>query len=173
MSDNKCVGFPACRVNDDFRDDPENRSRDGSGGDSQSVSHRESRRDLRGECDRDTHGDLGADSRLDSRCHSERDLEGQMRARPRGDAEGLLPSVSRIDSHAGFRRRSPGHSAESVIGLRHGADDVSRLAPGVYFVATSSTIPSPSEGERGGVRGRQAVGGKGLAIGVRRVITGR
>jgi hypothetical protein len=59
--------------------------------------------------------------------------------------------------------QNTGHRAElldisgrKVMELRPGANDVSDLAPGVYFVITSSPSSSPPEGERVGVRGREA-----------------
>jgi hypothetical protein len=47
-------------------------------------------------------------------------------------------------------------SGRKVMDLSVGANDVSRLAPGVYFVATPSLCSSPPEGERVGVRRRGA-----------------
>jgi len=47
-------------------------------------------------------------------------------------------------------------SGRSVMTLKPGANDVSRLAPGVYFVVTSTSCSSPPEGERAGVRGLRA-----------------
>jgi hypothetical protein len=41
-----------------------------------------------------------------------------------------------------------------VMNLRPGANDISRVAPGVYFMVTPSPTSSPPEGERVGVRGR-------------------
>jgi hypothetical protein len=45
-------------------------------------------------------------------------------------------------------------SGRKVLDLHAGANDVSRLAPGVYLVSASSPFSSPTEGERVGVRGR-------------------
>jgi len=47
-------------------------------------------------------------------------------------------------------------SGRKVLDLHPGVNDVRALAPGVYFVVTSSPSSSPPEGERVGVRGRQA-----------------
>ncbi len=45
-------------------------------------------------------------------------------------------------------------SGQKVMDLHPGAIDISRLAPGVYFMVTLSPTSSPPEGERVGVRGR-------------------
>ncbi len=49
-------------------------------------------------------------------------------------------------------------AGREVLELHPGANDVSRFAPGVYFVVTSSPSSSPPEGERAGVRGSPASG---------------
>jgi len=55
-------------------------------------------------------------------------------------------------------------SGRRVMELRPGANDVSRLAPAVYFVVTPSPSSSPSAGERAGLRGRIAVSGERSAV---------
>ncbi len=47
-------------------------------------------------------------------------------------------------------------SGRKVMDLHLGANDVSSVAPGVYFVVTPSPSSSPPEGERAWVRGRAA-----------------
>jgi len=47
-------------------------------------------------------------------------------------------------------------SGRRVLELKPGANDVSALPPGVYFVISPSPFSSPPEGERVGVRGRSA-----------------
>jgi len=51
-------------------------------------------------------------------------------------------------------------SGRKAMELQPGPNDVSRLAPGVYFVVTPSLSSSPPEGERVGARGRLASGVK-------------
>jgi len=57
-----------------------------------------------------------------------------------------------------------------VMELHAGANDVSRLAPGVYFVVAPSLSSSPPEGERVGVRGRQASSMMHHALSVTKVV---
>jgi hypothetical protein len=74
-----------------------------------------------------------------------------------------LPAVVRGVLIIGDRRQKTGDRAElldasgrKVLDLEPGANDVSALAPGVYFVVTPSHFPSPPEGERAGERRRHA-----------------
>jgi len=61
-------------------------------------------------------------------------------------------------------------SGRKVMDLYPGANDVSRLAPGVYFTVTPSRSSSPPEGERAGVRGHPASGVSRQASSARRVV---
>jgi hypothetical protein len=47
-------------------------------------------------------------------------------------------------------------TGRSVMELQSGTNDVSKLAPGVYFIISPSPSSSPPEGERDGVRRRSA-----------------
>jgi len=58
-------------------------------------------------------------------------------------------------------------TGRKVLTLRPGPNDVSQLAPGVYFI-TSSPFSSPPEGERNEVRGRATSGGERSAVSGRR-----
>jgi len=64
-------------------------------------------------------------------------------------------------------------SGRKALELHTGANDVSKLSPGVYFVATSPPLSSPPEGERVGVRGRQASGVMRDALRVTKVVLQR
>ncbi|MBN2466133.1 hypothetical protein JXD38_10985 [candidate division WOR-3 bacterium] len=57
-------------------------------------------------------------------------------------------------------------AGRKVMDLKPGANDVSALSPGVYFVVTPSPFSSPPEGERVKVRGRSALGVKHQASSV-------
>jgi hypothetical protein len=64
-------------------------------------------------------------------------------------------------------------AGRKVLDLHAGPNDVSKLSPGVYFVATPSPFSSPPEGERVGVRGRQASGVTSDPLSVTKVILQR
>lgn len=64
-------------------------------------------------------------------------------------------------------------AGRKVLNLRAGANDVGSLAAGVYFVVTPSPLSSPPEGERVGVRGRQASSMTHHALSVTKVVIQR
>jgi YVTN family beta-propeller protein len=68
----------------------------------------------------------------------------------------LLLGAVGSTQNTGHRTELLDISGRKVLDLKPGANDVSDLAPGVYFVITSSPSSSPPEGERVGVRGREA-----------------
>ena len=107
---------------------------------------------------------------------------GVTEARPKKLASPPAATVVRGVLYAGHDRNPPGDfgscpkyalldiSGRMVLDIAPGPNDVSRLAPGVYFVVTPSPSSSPPEGERDRVRGSSASGVRHDASSVRRVV---